>query len=464
MSDGVVYLIGAGPGSADLITLRGLHALKKADVIIGDSLLAPALLDALGISQAGKTVLWRDRSRSSQEQPDINAQMLAAAQAGQCVARLKTGDPLIFGRGMEEATFLRQHNIRCEIIPGLCSALAGPTSAEWSLTQRGTGRSFAVTTGRLKKGQLNADLPQADSLVLMMAVGTLAPHIETLLQTGWPAETPVAIIERAEQPWQRRLYGTLADIVSMAAAASLESPAVIIVGAAAEVAQRRPVILFTGLDPSNFRVLGDLLHWPALEIVRDDTGWARGPDVLQGLSEKRYDHAIFTSRIGVKSFFQLLSEQRLDARSLAGLQIIAAGAGTAMLLRENGIAADVVPEDSGSRGILGGIDATARSALLVQGSHAPQGLAETLIERGCEVTALPLHKIQPHRQLGQALPSHEIIYFVSPSGVRSYVETYGTDIFNSTVWCMGDITLAEVNRLGGEAEVVSPYGPDITIT
>lgn len=464
MSRGHVYLIGAGPGSADLITLRGLHALRKADLIIGDSLLSPDLLDAWGIDASNKTLLWRDRSQSRHEQPDLNMQMLTAAQAGQCVARIKTGDPLVFGRGLEEAHFLREHNVCCEIIPGLCSALAGPTSAEWSLTQRGTGRSFAVTTGRLEEAELNADLPRADSLVLMMAVGTLNIHVANLRRTGWPAETPVAIIERAEQPWQRRIHGTLATIVTEVTAASLESPAIIVVGAAADIASQRPRILFTGLDPSNFRVLGDLLHWPALEIVRDDAGWATGPGVLDDLGQKRYDHAIFTSRVGVTSFFQLLTAQGLDARRLAGLTVIAAGAGTAMRLQEHGIRADIAPEDAGSRGILASIDPSARAVLLIQGSHAPRGLVESLTQRGCDVSSLPLHTVQPHPELGRPLPPHEIVYFVSPSGVRSYVETYGHDVFSKTVWCMGDITQAEVNRLGGKAEVVSPYASDIPIT
>jgi uroporphyrinogen III methyltransferase/synthase len=457
MTCGTAYLIGVGPGSADLITLRGLQAVRKSDVIIGDSLLQPSLLEAWGIDTRNRTVHWRDRKNSRHEQESINDVMLKATRQGRNVARLKCGDPMVFGRGMEEATFLWDNGIRCEIIPGLCTALAGPVAAELPLTHRQTGRSFAVATARIEGGQANPDLPHADSLILLMGVETLPEHVRQLRADGWPATTPVAVIERAEQPWQRCVDSTMENIVAAAGEHGIESPAIIVFGQAARRRPDRPRLLFTGLDPANFRNLGEILHWPALEVVANEEGSAAMEQALVQLARQGANCAIFTSRIGVTSFFTRLADAGLDARVLAGTTVIAAGAGTAMRLADHGVRADAVPDDPGSRGILASVPQSLGCVVLVQGSHAPKGLVDALEARGADVLRVALHRIQPHPELGKPLPQHDAIYFVSPSGVRSYVDRYGPDVLKTDVWCMGDITLQEVHNHGGTGKVVNPY-------
>jgi uroporphyrinogen III methyltransferase / synthase len=456
---GRVCLIGAGPGSPDLISVRGLRRLAAADVVVYDELLSENFPHRLGISLGNKQLIWLGSTRPRRKQDEINALMLEAARAGRSVARVKTGDPFIFGRGLEEIEFLAAQGISVEVVPGISSALGAATGAGLALTHRGESLSFAVVTARCEGGGVNAAWPDADNLVVLMGVKALAEVCSALQADGRSSETPVAIVERAGLYWERRVYGTLATICADAAAAGLASPAVVIVGpaAASRDVARRKLVLFTGLDPSNFRFLGDLLHWPALELVEEPTGYELLPAALEKLRAGEFDHAVFTSRAGVDSFFAALAERRLDSRVLAGCIVIAAGGGTAGRLAENGIRADHVPELGGSPGILKEIRDQPRSVLLVQGTHAPRGLEKALEEMGAEVLRLALHTIRPHPELGRGLPRHDVIYFVSPSGVRAYHDEYGAAAFEQEVWCIGAATQGQIESLGISSEVVDPH-------
>jgi uroporphyrinogen-III synthase len=218
------------------------------------------------------------------------------------------------------------------------------------------------------------------------------------------------------------------------------------------------VILFTGLDPSNFRMLGDLLHWPALCIAPDPKGYAALPSIIATLGRKGFDWLVFTSKVGVGAFFAALVERGLDARITAGTRVVAAGAGTADKLRERSVRADSVPAEPGSRGILsalGHLDGA--RILLVQGSHAPADLERAITGLGGRVTHLALHRVAPHPELGRPLPGHDVVYFVSPSGVRAYRHAYGAEAFRREIWCIGKATLAELNKVGLPARIVEPY-------
>ncbi len=461
MAAGKVYLIGAGPGSADLITVRGCRALRQAQVVVCDRLVSESFLQDLGIGVDGKTIISIGDEEGHKTQAEINNLMADSAQAGKVVARLKSGDPLVFGRGMEELEFLSGRGILWEVIPGPSAATAGPAAAAMALTRRETGRSFAVVTARCAGGAVNESFPRADSLVVFMAVGVLDEVVACLLKDGWPASTPVAILERAWQKWQRRVFSPLCEIVERSDKADIMPPAILLIGEAAirpDAFEDRPTILFTGLDAANFLSLGDVLHWPALQIVRNEEGYEAVPDVLTGLEQRAFDHVIFTSRVGVKSFVAALEAHGRDVRVMAETTITAAGAGTAMLLSEHGLRADIVPKEPGSSGILHGMgDLSGSSVLLVQGSHAPRDLRQKIEQKTGSVTRLSLHRVEANPCLGRSLPDHDVIYLVSPSGVKAWWNAYGPDGFKQRVWCIGEVTRAELNRLGIEAEVVRPY-------
>ncbi len=460
MGAGRVYLIGAGPGAPDLISVRGLRCVARADVIIYDELLTENFPRRLGITLGGKELIWLGATKPRRKQNEVNVLMLEAARAGKTVARIKTGDPFIFGRGLEEIEYLAGHEVSVEVIPGISSAVGGPAGGWLPLTHRGESRSFAVVTARREGGGVNDSFPTADNLVVLMGVSSLAEVAANLIGLGRARNTPVAVLERAGLLWERRVHGTLETIAADAEKAGVNSPAITLVGPGAAKRDRsakRKLVLFTGLDPSNFRLLGDLLHWPALEVVREDSGYDLVPAALEKLRAGDFSHAIFTSRVGVDSFFAALDESDLDARVLAGCTVIAAGGGTAERLRERGVHADRVPGIGGRRGILNEIEDPGE-VLLVQGTHAPRGLQEELAARGAQVLRLALHAIRNHPELGRPLPEHDAIYFVSPSGARAYCEIYGPAAFEREVWCIGATTEKQLAALGVKAKVVDPHG------
>ncbi len=460
MALGKVYLIGAGPGASDLITLRGLRAIRKSDVLICDYLLPKTFISELGINTGGKEIVWLKGGDQRQSQDQINQLMLEAALRGKSVARIKTGDPHIFGRGQEEQSFLNQNNISWELIPGLSVLNAGPGLLDYALTSRNSGRSFAAVSARCAGGAINDSFPKADSLIVFMGMSVLDKVVESLLRQGWSKDSPAAIIERSAMPWQKQVSGRLSEIAELAADKNLNAPAVLIVGCAAEpvdLENIRPKILFTGLDPANFRNMGIIIHWPAIEIQTDAEGLSRLPSVLSKLKDKKFKYVIFTSKITVRLFFIALNERFEDSRILAGTKVITAGKGTAEEILEYGIIADVIPESMGSAGICKKISGYQRGdVLMIQSATAPEKLASGLANKLGDVTRLCLHHIIPHPELGGGLPEHDVIYFTCPSGVRAYRQKYGKNAFEKEVWCIGDVTQNQLEEFGIKSKIVVP--------
>ncbi len=448
---GKVYLIGAGPGAADLLTLRALRALREAEILLVDDLLPEDFFDDAGLSLAGKEVIRLPR-RHDAEQGAINERLARLAAEGRTVARVKSGDPFVFGRGFEEADFLAARSTPCEVIPGISAGLAGPAGAGLALTRRGRARSFAFATAVESGGVQAASFPRADTLVLFMAVGAIENATTRLQAEGWPPQTPCALIERAGLPWERETRARLEGIASAARAVGASSPALLVVGRAAEdrIGEgHRPTILFTGLDPTNFRALGRILHWPALVVEPDPAGLARAPGVVAGLRAGRFQDVIFTSRVGVVSLMAAIEGACADARALAGARIIAAGGGTALRLRDYGLRADATGQPGGSEGILAAVGAMkGRRILLVQGTHAPRDLESRLLQEGAEVVRLALHRVVPNPALGRPLPGHDVVFFLSPSGVRAFSAAYGEGAFAREAWCIGQATRRTLDAAG----------------
>ncbi|MBC8098324.1 MAG: uroporphyrinogen-III C-methyltransferase [Armatimonadetes bacterium] len=237
MTIGTVYLVGAGPGDPDLITVKGLALVRRADVIIHDRLIPQSLLlearpDA-EIINAGKA-----QHDHRIPQPQINALLVEKAQQGKQVVRLKGGDPFVFGRGGEEALYCHAAGIPFEIVPGVTSAVAVPAYAGIPVTHRDLASAFTVFTGHENpaKAESAIDYPalaaaaRAGTLVLLMGVTYLAQVAGALLAAGLEGERPAACIESGTLPTQRVITGTLATIAGLAAAAEVQSPALVVVG------------------------------------------------------------------------------------------------------------------------------------------------------------------------------------------------------------------------------------------
>lgn len=224
-----VVFIGAGPGAADLITVRGAQRLAQAQVVLHDALTDPALRDLAPDAQ------WIDVGKrgfcDSTGQARINALLVRYARLGQAVVRLKGGDPSIFGRLEEELEALAEHGIECEIVPGVTAAIAAAAATQRPLTRRGVGRSVALTTAMTKQGELRA-ARSADTEVFYMAGRQLGALSRRLLDAGWPAATAVCVVSRAGWPDQ---IASDHRIDTLAEAALLHSgrPTVVTVGAGA---------------------------------------------------------------------------------------------------------------------------------------------------------------------------------------------------------------------------------------
>ncbi len=228
MNKGKIYLIGAGPGDWELISVKGLKRLKEADVILYDFLASQKLLE---FAKKGAEIICVGKKDGLHllEQRKINQLLYKKAREGKSVVRLKGGDPFVFSRGIEEAIYLKKMGIDFEIIPGITSAFAAAESFGIPLSRKGKFSSLAVLTGRKSNGS-SLDAPQCDTLVYLMAVANINNVVKTLLNSGRSKDTPCAFIERATTLKERIITGRLTNIAEKAKHYSIKPPAVFIVG------------------------------------------------------------------------------------------------------------------------------------------------------------------------------------------------------------------------------------------
>ena len=230
---GHVYLVGAGPGDPELLTLRGARLVAGADVVVYDNLVAPALLD-LAPAATERIYVGKKAADHSLPQEAINALLVRLAQAGKSVVRLKGGDPFIFGRGGEEMEDLLEAGITVEVVPGVTAAAGVAAYAGIPLTHRDHAHSVVFTTGFLKDGALDLDWPllahRGQTLVIYMGVSRLAEICAQLVAHGLPATTPVAVIERGTTHAQRIVKAELATLADEVLRVGIRPPSLTIVG------------------------------------------------------------------------------------------------------------------------------------------------------------------------------------------------------------------------------------------
>ena len=360
---GTVYLVGAGPGDAGLLTLRGAELLRRADAVVYDVLVNPALLR---FAPATAELISRG-SRTTAEalsQEALNALMIAKAREGKCVVRLKGGDPYIFGRGGEEAEALADAKVPFEVVPGVSSVVAAANYAGIPLTHRGHCSSFTVFTGHAGAGNAegHCDLDQIARIpgtkVVLMGLKKLPELTEGLIARGVPPETPVAIVRWGTTGRQQSIAGTLATIADMAAKQKFTPPAITIIGEVVKLRQklnwfeRRPLfghrVVVTRARNQAPELTNRLIELGAevLEIpcirIGPPTQLALVGDALLELNS--YDWLVFTSPNGVTAFFDLFFKAFKDTRDIGGVRIAAIGPGTEARLRELHLQVDLMPE------------------------------------------------------------------------------------------------------------------------
>jgi uroporphyrin-III C-methyltransferase len=238
---GRVVLVGAGPGDPDLITVKGAKALAEADVVVYDRLAAPELL-RLAPEGAERIYVGKQPGGHAMKQEEINAVLVEHARQDQTVVRLKGGDPFVFGRGGEELLACAKAGVTCEVIPGVTSAIAAASAAGIPVTHRGIARSLAIVTASTAGTAHEPDAVDlsevataTDTLVLLMAAGRLADTCQALIEAGRSDDEPAALIMWATTPEERSVIGSLRELPSLAADASIGPPATLIVGEVADV-------------------------------------------------------------------------------------------------------------------------------------------------------------------------------------------------------------------------------------
>lgn len=236
---GKVYLAGAGPGAPELLTLKAHQALTAADVVLYDRLVSPEIL-ALAPESAELIYTGKDEGHQEEIQSEIYRLLLRHAFAGHTVVRLKGGDPFLFGRGAEEAQFLRQHGIEVDVIPGVSSALSVPALAGIPVTYRGISHAVTIVSGRCKGGRPADWAPygQVGTLVILMGVRYRDRIARSLIDAGRSPDEPAAFIERGSTPDERIVETTLREIAR--GKTDIAAPAVLVVG---EVVRLRPALL-----------------------------------------------------------------------------------------------------------------------------------------------------------------------------------------------------------------------------
>ncbi len=358
---GTVYLVGAGPGDAQLLTLRGAALLGRADVILYDSLVNPALLDLA--NPAAEVVSRARESDLTQEQ--LTALLIQHARAGKTVVRLKGGDPYIFGRGGEEAEALAAAKIPFEVVPGVSSVTAVPNYAGIPLTHREHCSSFTVITGHddPTKPDNGIDWDHvargSGTKVILMGAERIAQLTAHLLQKGMAAGTPAAMVRWGTTGQQQSVTGTLADIAHKAAEARLTSPVVTVLGDVVDLRsrlgwfERRPLfgkrIVVTrareqaaGMVQALRERGADVLEIPTIKTA-PPTQHEPLVEALAGLNS--YDWLVFTSVNGVTSFFEYFFRAFEDLRDIGGVRIAAVGAATAAKLKELHLKVDLTPRE-----------------------------------------------------------------------------------------------------------------------
>ena len=226
---GTVYLVGAGPGAGDLLTVRAARLLGEADIVFHDALVSPEILNLA--SKGDKIAVGKRCGRHSTAQRFINKRLADAARRYEVVVRLKGGDPMLFGRAHEEIEYLTGEGIRFEVVPGVTAALAAGADLGLSLTQRGVARSVTFVTPRVARGEREsswvAAVLTADTAAIYMGAGEAEAIAAALIAAGKPAHTPVAVVEHASLPEMRVQYGSLATLRHLATGSG---PALILIG------------------------------------------------------------------------------------------------------------------------------------------------------------------------------------------------------------------------------------------
>ncbi|MGL4606166.1 MAG: hydroxymethylbilane synthase [Eubacteriaceae bacterium] len=453
--EGKVFLTGGGCGDPELLTIKAMKVLEKADVVVYDALVNESFLK---LTKEETEIIYVGKRAGNHAMPQekINELLVKKAKAGNNVVRLKGGDPYVFGRGGEEGEALHEAGIYFEVIPGITSAIGGLAYAGIPITHRDCNTSFHVITGHLKdsenEGDLSIDWPVLGklkgTLVFLMGVRNLEKICSSLIENGMNPKTPVAVVHRASTPHQRVVVGNLETIFKIVTQEKITAPSLIVVG---DVVKKREKLNFFDKKPlfgKNIMVTrsreqssqmsrkimalgGNPVEYPTIKIV----------PINQEVCDEKvrnidgYTHLILTSVNGVTLFFESLERCQMDSRNLGKIHVTAIGEGTRKAVKKYGINPNFVPEKYVGEELVAGLSPllTSTSKILIPRSKNARIYIAEELSKICEVDEVHSYETMRESQEGfnpvEALRNEEIDYitFTSSTTVAYFLEKVGSE-------------------------------------
>lgn len=486
---GKVYLVGAGPGDPDLITVKGKESIQTADVVIYDYLASPALL-TYAKKEAQIIYVGKKAGAHTLPQEGINQLIVEKAKSGLTVTRLKGGDPFIFGRGGEEAEAIIAAGIPFEIVPGVTSAIAAPAYAGIPLTHRKYASSVSIITGHedpsKKDSSINwqATADSRSTLVFLMGVKNLPLITKQLMAHGKSPQTPAGLVQWGTTSRQKTVTGTLATIVDNVRQAGLTAPSIIIIGDVVQLRdtmqwfETRPLfgktIVVTRAREQASDLVRQLSHlgahcleYPMIAIAPTED-FRPLDTAIQEMHA--YQWIIFTSVNGVNCFFERLYHNGGDARSLGHISTACIGPATAERLMQFGIKSDIVPKSYRAEAIIEAFqkeDIKNKRILLPRAKEARPILPVELRKMGAAVDEISVYNTQRVEEeksdaLIESMEKGEIdlVTFTSSSTVRNFKARLPVDQFDqlirkTTFASIGPITSDTAAEMGFQIEVTA---------
>ena len=485
---GKVYLIGAGPGDPGLLTLRGKEILERATVVVFDRLVSPAILGMCN-PRAKMVDVGKMPTHHKVKQSEINKLLVQFAEENPfgIIARLKGGDPFVFGRGGEEALELVSAGIEFEVVPGVTSAISVPAYAGIPVSHRGIATSFHIITGHERdnsefgirnsecvseNGNFSLDFDALakcpGTLIFLMGVANMDVIARRLMECGKDPKTPLAFIEKGTTPYQRTVMATLETAGETIARENVTAPAITIMGGVVELGKtlawkknlplsgKRLVVTRAAKQTSGITARLTALGAEVIETPMIET---RPVDVKEWQDLVNFDTLAFTSTNGVESFFDQLFAAGYDVRVLAGKKIASVGKITEKKLLEYGIRCDYVPEDHTGEGLGKLLAKTSPESriLLLQGNLADDTLLNLLprATRWVVYETLPVVELPEWKR--EAVASADAVVFASTSAVENFIkvmqqgsEGAAADLEPHTSFCIGRITESAARKQGFE--------------
>jgi uroporphyrinogen III methyltransferase/synthase len=483
MTSPAVWLIGAGPGDPGLITVRGLACLQQADVVIHDHQVSSRMLEH---ARGAELIDVGTAAPDSLEQQAISILLMEKVREGKRVARLKWGDPFVFGRGGEEALFLHEQGIPFEVVPGVPAAVAVPAYAGIPLAYPGGGDTITFVRGyEDEKGTLPridwASLAKLEGTVVCYAGPQQLPRIlEAMAAHGWHPETSAAVVYNGTTPTQNTITGTIPDLLRQVRAQHTRGPAILLAGRVLgfrdhlrwfdsrplfgrRILVTRPREQAAELSDRLAALGADAIEAPMITIAPPED---MGPLIRAAAEPDNFDWIVFTSVNAVDTFMAALVDGDRDVRALKGPLLCAIGSATAGRLARHGIKADLLPPEFRAEAVVaalaGRVTLDGARVLLPRSDIGREIIGEQLRDAGAVVTEVIAYRTiledapRPGEPdiYGMLLQGHiDVVTFTSASAVRNFARVYGAEqavdlLKNTVVAAIGPVTAETAVQLG----------------